>query len=270
MWPVLEAIEELGGSARNNQLLEKVIEMQSIPEAVQDVPHTHSRTKLAYHLAWAKSKLGKWGALENPSTGVWTITKKGKTVTKDQIKQISADVVKQYGVENDKEPTLSDEDQDLQPETEKWKEKLLTELVNMDAKAFERLAQRILLAYGFRNVEVTGRSGDGGIDGVGFFQLPDLDLLSFQVHFQCKKYNKEHPVSSSEIVAFRGALVGHDRGLFITTSRFTADATKEATRVAPPIDLVDGDLLCKILKKLKLGVATGEQVSIDSQWFSTI
>jgi restriction system protein len=96
-----------------------------------------------------------------------------------------------------------------------------------------------------------------------------LALLSFQVYFQCKKYKGS--VSAAAIRDFRGAMVGRtDKGLFITTGTFTAEAKKEATRDgAPPIDLIDGDLLCDLLKNLKLGVSTKmvEDVTIDPEWF---
>jgi restriction system protein len=99
-----------------------------------------------------------------------------------------------------------------------------------------------------------------------------LALLSFQVYFQCKKYKGS--VSAGAIRDFRGAMVGRtDKGLFITTGTFTSEAKKEATRDgAPAIDLIDGELLCDLLKNLKLGVQTRmvEEVVVDPQFFNTI
>lgn len=160
--------------------------------------------------------------------------------------------------------------QDLGLETKDWKDDLLALLVKeLKPDAFERLAQRILRESGFVKVEVTGRSGDGGIDGVGVLRL---SLLSFQVYFQCKRYKGS--VSPSAIRDFRGAMVGRtDKGLFITTGTFTAEAKREATRDgAPAIDLIDGDLLCDLLKNLKLGVTARmvEEVSISPEWFTKI
>jgi restriction system protein len=270
MWPALIAMKALGGSATHEELLEKVIELGNIPESVQNVMHTERQTKISYNLAWAKTYLGKAGALENPSHGVWAITQQGKALTQDEVSQIPAEVRKQYKLEKEKKPKDHKDEQDLQPETKTWKDELLTVLTNqIKADAFERLAQRILRESGFVKVEVTGRSGDGGIDGVGVLRLA---LLSFQVYFQCKKYKGS--VSAGAIRDFRGAMVGRtDKGLFITTGTFTAEAKKEATRDgAPAIDLIDGDLLCDLLKNLKLGVATRivEEVSINPEWFSNI
>jgi restriction system protein len=122
---------------------------------------------------------------------------------------------------------------------------------------------------GFLKVEVTGRSGDGGIDGVGVLRVA---LLSFQVYFQCKKWKGN--VRAKDIRDFRGAMVGRtDKGLFITTGSYTPDAQKEATRDgAPAIDLIDGEQLCELLKNLKLGVTTKmvEEVSVEADWFAQI
>src|ERR1017187_5060498 len=270
MWPALVAIKALGGSATHEELLEKIIELEHIPEAVQNVMHTERQTKISYNLAWAKTYLGKAGALENPSLGVWAITEKGKTLKVTAVKQVPAEVRKLYKLEKNKKPKSQQGTEDLPSELKEWKDGLLAVLTNqIKADAFERLAQRILRESGFVKVEVTGRSGDGGIDGVGVLRLA---LLSFQVYFQCKKYKGS--VSASAIRDFRGAMVGRtDKGLFITTGTFTADAKKEATRDgAPAIDLIDGDQLCDLLKDLKLGVKTKmvEAVAIDPNWFSSI
>jgi restriction system protein len=132
--------------------------------------------------------------------------------------------------------------------------------------AFERLAQRLLREAGFLKVAVTGRSGDGGIDGIGVLRV---NLLSFQVLFQCKRY--QGSVGAGAIRDFRGAMVGRsDKGLMITTGTFTPDAKREATRDgAPAIDLIDGDQLCDLLKQLKLGVTTEmvEKMTVELSWF---
>lgn len=199
-----------------------------------------------------------------------TEAEKGKVLTEEAVKQIPTEVRKLYKLEKDKKPNEHKETEDLSSELKNWKDGLLAVLTNqMKADAFERLAQRILREAGFVKVEVTGRSGDGGIDGVGVLRLA---LLSFQVYYQCKKYKGS--VSAGAIRDFRGAMVGRtDKGLFITTGTFTAEAKKEATRDgAPAIDLIDGDYLCDLLKKHKLGVATTmvEEVSIDPDWFGRI
>lgn len=134
-----------------------------------------------------------------------------------------------------------------------WQDRLLECLLKMKPPAFERLCQKILKDSGFIKVEVTGRSGDGGIDGIGVLRL---NLLSFHVFFQCKRWKGS--VGASVIRDFRGAMVGRaDKGLVMTTGTFSTDARREATRDgAPAIDLVDGETLCELLKGLKIGVST--------------
>jgi restriction system protein len=142
----------------------------------------------------------------------------------------------------------------------------------MEPSAFERLVQRLLRESGFIQVEVTGQSGDGGVDGKGIMRL--AGLLSFHVIFQCKRY--QGSVNVSQVRDFRGAMVGRaDKGLLITTGNFTKDAVREATRDgAPAIDLIDGDQLIDKLKELELGVRTEkieiEKVTIEQDWLLSL
>jgi restriction system protein len=151
-----------------------------------------------------------------------------------------------------------------------WREALIEVLLRMTPAAFERLCQRLLRESGFIEVEVTGRSGDGGIDGHGIIRV--AGLISFPVMFQCKRYRGN--AGASTVRDFRGAMMGRaDKGLIISTGGFTRDARGEATRDgAPPIDLIDGDLLSDKLKELSLGVRTRqvEQIEIDADWFGTL
>jgi restriction system protein len=198
---------------------------------------------------------------------MWILTEKGKSVTELDVQRIPEEL----GKARKSTPQLSraTSNDDLQPEPA-WKTDLLSALTSMPPDAFERLAQRLLRESGFLKVEVTGKSGDGGIDGIGVLRIQEL--LSFHVYFQCKRY--KGTVSAGAIRDFRGAITGRtDKGLFITTGSFTADAKKEATRDGvPPIDLIDGDRLCELLKDLKLGVATEmvEKVVVDRDWLNRL
>lgn len=174
-----------------------------------------------------------------------------------------------------KTETVEIDERRTEPETGEeeiasWRETLMATLLEMQPDAFERLCQRVLRESGFIQVEVTGRSGDGGIDGHGIVRL--AGLISFPVIFQCKRYR--NTISSSVVRDFRGAMVGRaDKGLIITTGSFTRDASLEATRDgAPPIDLIDGEQLIDKLKDLKLGVVTKqvEVVEVNTEWFAAI
>ncbi|PVZ47705.1 hypothetical protein DD557_02450 [Thalassobacter stenotrophicus] len=159
--------------------------------------------------------------------------------------------------------------EDEEQQNSHWQQSLLSTLLEIEPDAFERLSQRLLRESGFTKVEVRGKTGDGGIDGVGVLRV---NLVSFQVYFQCKRWKGS--VGSREIRDFRGALQGRaDKGLFITTGTFTAQASDEATRDgAIAIDLIDGERLCDLLKENGLGVTSKmiEHVEINSSWFADI
>lgn len=273
MWPALLALKQTGGSASNEELLNKVVEILRVPEEVASVIHTDNRqTKLNYNLAWAKTYLKKAGALANSQRGVWSLTEAGEALSEQDVRLIPAEVRKADYEQRQKpegqgrgaRPAVDETEPDS--ELASWKDELLSTLLAMQPAAFERLAQRLLRESGFVKVEVTGRAGDGGIDGVGVLRLK---LLSFVTLFQCKRYSGT--VGAGAVRDFRGAMVGRsDKGLIITTGTFSAEARREATRDgAPAIELIDGDELCNLLKDLNLGLSTEvvERVRVDRDWF---
>jgi restriction system protein len=279
MWPAVLALKSLGGSATNEELLAKLTELMKLPVEVQAVSHSDGRqTKVSYNLAWAKSYMKKAGLLDNSARGVWTLTPDGEACTEADIALVPARVRK-MNVESRKSQKLDGPNGDVEAEAIEdevidiadpyWKDQLLITLKGLSPSVFERLAQRLLREAGFIKVEVTGKSGDGGIDGIGVLRV---NLLSFQVLFQCKRY--QGSVGAPAIRDFRGAMVGRsDKGLMITTGTFTPDAKREATRDgAPAIDLIDGDQLCDLLRQLKLGVRTElvEKMTVDNEWFGKL
>lgn len=274
MWPCLRALKAMGGSASNDELLATIIELENVPEEVASFIHTDNRqTKLGYNLAWAKTYLKRAGAIENSNRGVWSITDVGERMTERDVEGVPALVRRQDYDSRRSKPTTQDaddaDDEQAPAELQSWRDALIGQLRQMDPTAFERLAQRLLREAGFIKVEVTGRSGDGGIDGIGVLRL---NLLSFHVLFQCKRYSGS--VAAREIRDFRGAMVGRsDKGLFITTGTFTSDAKREATRDgAPAVELIDGDQLCDLLRQLKLGVRIElvERVVVDEEWLAKV
>ena len=112
---------------------------------------------------------------------------------------------------------------------------------------------------------MTGKSGDGGIDGVGTLQVNPL--VSFKILFQCKRY--ANTVSPSQVRDFRGAMAGRaDKGIIITTGTFTAEARREASRDGvPPIELLDGEKLIDMLEKLELGLKPVTTYEIEHEFF---
>lgn len=269
VFPTLQAVKRRGGSATIEEIEEGVAENMKLGDEPLSIPHGNSgRTEFQYRLAWVRTYLKKYGALDNSERGVWALTDSGEKITETEakvvFKKIHAQRKENRPAEN-REP--DDLDADLPPIG--WIEQLLAVIGSMDSSAFERLCQRLLREAGFTRVEVTGRPSDGGIDGIGVLRV---NLVSFQVLFQCKKW--KGTVGSSVVRDFRGAMVGRaDKGLIITSGTFTSDARREATRDgAPAIDLIDGENLCLLLKDRKLGVQVQlvEQISVDERFFQSI
>lgn len=270
MKPLLQALHGLGGSGSIEEIYAKTVEIIGVSDEVLAQlhdPEKSSLTEVGYRLAWARTYLKKYGLLENSSRGIWSLTEKARTNDTINPNEVVRFVRALDKSEGPKKRPVDETVREL-AEEEGWKEKLSSVLTkNLDPSGFERLVQRLLRESGFIHVEVTGRTGDGGIDGKGIARIHGF--MSFHVLFQCKRYKGS--VGAGEIRDFRGAMVGRaDKGLFITTGSFTPAAVKEATRDgAPPIDLVDGDELAEKLKEFSLGVKTElvERVSVDQGWF---
>ena len=279
MNPLIQALQQLGGSGSIDEIYEKVVEIENISEDViakLHAPEKSNQTEVAYRLAWARTYLKKFGFLDNSSRGVWSLTSKSRGIDDVDpaevvriVRALDKERAPQKQVKRQKaEGEAGDE---IPEEEQEWKSKLHRILTQeLEADAFERLTQRILRESGFVSVEVTGRTGDGGIDGKGIARIHGF--MSFHVIFQCKKY--QGSVSAGAMRDFRGAMVGRsDKGLFLTTGTFTPGAVKEATRDgAPPIDLVDGDALAEKLKTLGLGMSLEmvENVTVNEEWFKNL
>lgn len=279
MLATVKALKVIGGSASIQELDEKVIELEGVPEEEQAymMPDDH-RPKINYFLAWCRTYLKRGNALENSSRGIWALTELGEKINSVEetaaiIAQVKEEEKQRLKAKRDKSTETKNNVQSSTvngiEEHADWEETLLSVLRKIDPSAFERLSQRLLREAGFVKVEVRGKTGDGGIDGIGVLRV---NLVSFQVYFQCKRYKGS--VGSKEIRDFRGALQGRaDKGLFITTGTFTSQASEEATRDgAIAIDLIDGERLCELLKQYDLGVKTTmiEKVDINAQWFAGI
>lgn len=280
MLAVVEALKDLGGSATIQELDERVVELEGVSEEEQSyqMKGSDNRPRVNYYLAWARTYLRRGGALQNSARGVWALTDEGRAL--ETLEEAQA-IYDQVGLEEREKsrlkrlaqknspPPAEEMDEQGPGDDEDWKGRLLTVLGAMYPSAFERLSQRLLREAGFVKVEVRGKSNDGGIDGLGVLRV---NLVSFQVYFQCKRWVGS--VGSKEIRDFRGAVQGRaDKGLFITTGHFTSQASDEATRDgAIAIDLIDGDRLCDLLKDNRLGVTTEliERIVIDQDWFMAV
>ena len=275
LWPTLVALRGLGGSGRIVEIVNQVVAGGGFSEAQQSVLHGDGPgTEIEYRIAWARTYLKGMGLADTNGRGLWTVTSEGQAAVEADMAPLRADYIARTRAARTTQQTVHTENETPEGgegQVAEWTDYLLDALLDMSPDAFERLAQRLLREADFISVSVTGRSGDGGIDGVGIYRL---SLISFQVFFQCKRYKGS--VGPDKVRDFRGAMAGRgDKGLLITTGTFTSEAKKESTRDgAPPIDLVDGQDLCQLLKRYELGVTTQvrqeEDIIVDTAFFASI
>ncbi len=270
--PVFLALKELGGSGTVKEINDKIIENLKLPNKIVDEPHNRNKSpqsELEYQLAWARTYLKKYGAIENCSHAVWAITPSFASVNqinpKDVVqKAIGVNKALSRKIEEDDLEAFDNAPEEMQP----WKTKLIEVLYAMDPFRFERLSQRLLRECGFSQVKVTKKTGDGGIDGFGTLKVNGL--LSFNVAFQCKKYKGK--VTASEIRDFRGSLATNiEKGIFITTGSFTKAAMDEACEQGKKqIDLIDGNEFMNKLAEYKIGLKEITYYEIDANFFNNI
>ena len=269
--PIVETLQELGGSGRPKEITDTVLERLHISEREQAQTLKNGSSRVRNQVAWARFYLAKADLLDASRRGVWALTEKGRTVhlTPNAVAQLFKDVQANLPTK-DEQPNATDDVTDITPPTDPTgdstsKRTLLDVLKSLSPGGFERVSQRLLRESGFERVLVTGRSGDGGIDGHGILQVNPF--VSFTVLFQCKRY--AGAVSASQVRDFRGAMMGRaDKGIIITTGTFTTEATKEARRDgAPPIELVDGETLVQMFERLELGVKPKTVYEVDEAFF---
>lgn len=179
--PTIEALRTLGGSGTIQEINEKAIELEGYTDEQLAVLHGDGeKSEIEYRLAWARTNLKNLGALTNSSRGVWALTEYGREVTEVELIEGDKEWRKQLAANRaqkliDQPATVPGEEQEVGLDAgEGWKVHLLRCLMEMPPGAFERLSQRVLREAGFVNVRVTGRPGDGGIDGTGIYRLSPL------------------------------------------------------------------------------------------------
>lgn len=270
MWPTIIAMRGLGGSARNSEIEQKVIEIEGYSNKVIAVMHTNLRqTKLQYRLAWARTRLKNIGAIESRETTLWVLTDKGWNITESNLlAEYKNFRTSEAELRNQAREVLdfTSDVEDVVVVGEPWIDEMLDLIKRLSPSGFENLCKRILREHGFENVQLTGGSNDKGIDGRGTWKM---GLLSWDVIFQCKRYAEK--VSSPDMQRFKGTMTGrNEKGIFMTTGTFTKEAVIEAKRDGTrPIDLVDGEALCRLMKEKNLGlrVVVKEDVTVEKEFF---
>lgn len=280
--PVLNALRALGGSARPGEVYDWIAHALNVTDAERDVQNKSGVSRFENDVAWARHYLVKDGLLDSSRWGVWSLTERGRNavnLSDDAVKELMRRVQGMTAStratipaspvadddEREEELVAPSEGKAVIADTTNYRETTLDMLRTLTPSGFERLCQRILREAGFQKVKVTGRSGDGGIDGVGVLQVNPF--VSFKVLFQAKRY--QGSVGPGQVRDFRGAMMGRaDKGMIITTGTFSADAQDEAVRDGvPPIELVDGAGLVRLLEQYELGLRPRQTFEIDTAFF---
>lgn len=273
--PLLQALKDLGGSAAPREASQRVAEIEKVSDALRNEVLSSGQERFHNQVCWARQYLVWEGLIDSGTRGVWTLTPKGLATPLDatSARDIFLEQVRKRAAikKPTNAPSESVADIDGKPEDTPQSDQdaslqsFLRVVKGLSPNGFERLSMRLLREAGFERVSVTGRSNDGGIDGVGVLQLNDL--VSFNVVFQCKKW--EGSVPPKEIRDLRGAMAGRaEKGIFLTTSTFTSNARAEADRPgAVPIELVDGEKLFDMFKRYELGLKPRTVFDIDLAFF---
>lgn len=268
------ALKQLGGSGKNDEINSQVAAIMNLSEEVLSVPHLNSSSlsEVNYRLAWARTLLKNYGAVENSARSVWAITPAfsdkdsvdGEYIEKNCRKPGVAGVQTQNTAEKEMEEAGVEIPEEVRP----WRKKLYDVLTNMNPYSFEKLTQRLLRECGFDDVRVTKKSGDGGIDGTGKLRINGI--FSFNIAFQCKRY--QGSVGAPDIRDFRGSLDNNiEKGVFITTGSFSKAAIEEAsTPSKKQIDLINGEEFISKLAEFGLGVKEVKDYEIDEEYFAKI
>lgn len=277
--PLLDVLKRLGGSARPAEVCPAIAKDLSLSDSILEARLDNGVSRFENQVHWARFYLAKAGYIDSSRRGVWSLTEKGRSSTPFEESDIR-ELVKHVpgataGSEEIVPNAASREAARTGSEVEEltlpgmpdvaYREQLISTMKSLPPPGFERLCQRLLRESDFEEVVVTGRSGDGGIDGHGVLQINPF--VSFRVYFQCKRYDGS--VGAGAVRDFRGAMMGRaDKGLILTTGTFTPDAKREALRDGvPPIQLVDGERLIEMFEKLELGLKPRTTYDIDQEFF---
>ncbi|MGO9086988.1 MAG: restriction endonuclease [Candidatus Sulfotelmatobacter sp.] len=270
--PVLDALRTLGGSGSPDEVVERIAADLKLSDEAQNETLPSGESRFRNQVAWARFYLVREGLLDSSRRGVWSLTERGRStkLSPEEARAIFLKWVRFFQEQRRLKAGTPASAADDTAEGAELPGDVQSRLIDLLVKklspgGFERLSQRLLREAGFVQVVVTGRSGDGGIDGHGTLQVSPL--VSFKVLFQCKRYAGS--VTPSQVRDFRGAMAGRgEKGIIITTGTFTAEARREASREgAVPIELVDGEKLVEMFRKFELGLKPVTTHEIDESFF---
>jgi len=266
--PLLRALDTLGGEAKPRDVYPLVAQSfpELSPEEQEQRLESHPGTRKWWNLVqWVRQRLVQEGQVDASTRGVWKITPAGSARLRPAAKASTAPPRRQAG----ESKTAREVDlRDLaNTNLDEVKARLLTELKNLSPRAFEHFCKEFLRLLGYKEVTVTRRTADGGIDGFGDFRQGAVSIKSA---FQAKRWT-DTPVGRPDIDRLRGSIQGdYDHGVFLTTSRFTRDAEKASYKKgAITILLLDGQTIANLMVERGIGVIRVPVylTEIDSDFF---
>ena len=294
MLPALKALSD-GAEKPISEIRNHIAEAQGItPEEMRELLPNSRQSVFVNRVSWALIYLGRAGLSERVRRGVWRLTEEGERLLANSPSSIDMNYLRNYPAyvawRIGKNTPPSSEDAALTPpddsadtpeeELERVVQQLRDELeadvlerVREAPPAFlEQVVVDLLIAMGYGKGDaamgrVTGRSGDGGIDG----KIREDALGLDEVYVQAKKYADGNTVGEGEVRNFAGAIdaAGTTKGVFVTTSGFTSAAKNYVARSPKRIVLIDGEELARLMVAHSIGVRTRicEIKRIDEDYF---
>lgn len=241
-------------------------------------------------VSWAKTYMLKAGLIESPKRGYIKITQRGLEFLSKKPNKIDVKFLEKFPEFLEFKTMRKEQSQnksniiEIEKEFKKTPDELMEEGFNLiqanlgqeildklrksPSWFFEQVVLKLLSGMGYGEGKVTGKSGDGGIDGYIYQDKLGLD----KILFQAKRFSEENPVSASMLRDFIGALATNDanKGVFITTSKFPKDAENIISRSPKPIRLIDAPKLVKLMIDFNIGVFVEKKYEIkkiDSDFF---
>ncbi len=292
MLPLLRFAADGNDHARREAVDVLAKEFQLTPAEQTELLPSGQQAIFNNRVGWANSYLKKAGLLEAPRRGVLRITARGTQVLNENPARVDVKFLERYPEfiefrvasrsNRETESTESDSAAGAQTPEESLElahqsirlslaQDILSRILSCSPTFFERLVVELLVKMGYGGSrrdagERIGQSGDGGIDGIIKEDRLGLDTI----YIQAKRW--QGSVGRPEIQKFVGALQGQraKKGVFITTSSYTADATEYASHIDTKVVLIDGQLLANLMMDFDVGVSVSASYivkRIDSDYF---
>jgi restriction system protein len=282
MLPLLRFAGEKKDEASTGEAVEALAkELGLTDEDMKEMLPSGIQFTFVNRIGWASTYMKKAGLLESTRRGYYRITSRGQELLKKQLKAINVKLLKQYpeflefqqlkGTRRGEKVGSSDGALDISTATpsealetayenlrEELADDLLSRLKKSSPSFFERVVVELLVKMGYggsRNDagKAIGRSGDGGIDGIIKEDRLGLDVI----YIQAKRWDN-NSVGRPDVMQFAGALQAQkaNKGIFITTSRFTDDARSYVSQIGSKIVLIDGEQLTNLMIDNDVAVST--------------